>query len=50
MKELTEAEKKEILESSPKGTWAMLLIYAVLFTAGWLYFWYGLYLPRGFTH
>ena len=47
MKKLSEKEEKEILESSPKGTWAILSIYAVLFILGYLYFWFGLFLPRG---
>ncbi|WP_029408578.1 hypothetical protein [Thiomicrorhabdus sp. Milos-T2] len=50
MDQLTDEEKKKILESSPRGTWAILAIYAVLFVAGWLYFWFGLYIPRGLTH
>ncbi len=50
MKELSEEEKQKILNSSPRGTWAVLMIYAVLFMVGWLYFWFGLYLPRGLTH
>ena len=47
MEKLTEKEEKEILESSPRGTWAIMLIYAMLFVLGYLYFWFGLFLPRG---
>ena len=50
MNQLTDEEKKKILESPPRGTWAILAIYAVLFVVGWLYFWFGLYIPRGLTH
>ncbi len=44
---LTDKEKKTILNSSPRGTWAILFIYGILFTLGWLYFWFGLFIPRG---
>lgn len=44
---LSDDEKEKILNSSPKGTWIILLIYGVLFTLGWLYFWFGLFIPRG---
>ena len=44
---LTEQEKENILNSSPRGTWAILFIYGILFTLGWLYFWFGLFVPRG---
>ena len=47
MKKLSEKEEKEILESRPRGTWAIMSIYAVLFVLGYLYFWFGLFLPRG---
>jgi uncharacterized membrane protein (DUF373 family) len=50
MQQLSEEEQKKILESSPKGTWTILAIYFVLFTLGWLYFWFGLFLPRGAVH
>ncbi len=45
--ELSEEEKDKILHSSPRGTWAILAIYGVLFTLGWLYFWFGLFIARG---
>lgn len=47
MKELSEEEQKEILESSPKGTWVIMFIYGILFTLGFLYFWFGLFVARG---
>ena len=40
-------EEREILASSPRGTFAVLVIYAILFALLWLYFWYGLFLPAG---
>ncbi len=44
---VTEAERMKILTSSPRGTFAVLVVYAILFAALWLYFWYGLFLPAG---
>jgi hypothetical protein len=44
---VTEAERAAILSASPRGTFAVLVVYAVLFAALWLYFWYGLFLPAG---
>lgn len=44
---LTEEEEKQILESPPKGTWAMLLVYGILFTAAWLYMWFGVFVAHG---
>jgi len=47
---LSEAEQQVALESSPRGTWAVLFVYGVLFALSWLYFWYGLFVPRGIIH
>jgi len=44
---LSEAEKEQALASSPRGTWAILAIYGVVFMATWLYFWFGLFVPAG---
>lgn len=44
---LSEEERKAILESPPVGTWAILAVYMVLFVLGWLYFWFGIFVPRG---
>ncbi|MEC3863401.1 hypothetical protein VK792_19115 [Mesobacterium sp. TK19101] len=41
-------EAKRIIEGfSPRGTFAVLAIYAIWFALTWLYFWYGLFLPAG---
>ena len=43
-------EKKqdhEPLEDSPKGTWIIMSVYGVVFTLGWLYMWFGIFIPRG---
>ena len=47
MEKLSEEEEREILNSSPRGTRVIMVIYAVLFVLGYLYFWFGLFLPRG---
>lgn len=44
---VTPAERDAILNSSPRGTFAVLVVYAILFAALWLYFWYGLFEPAG---
>ncbi|HGG04262.1 MAG TPA: hypothetical protein ENK28_02295 [Aliiroseovarius sp.] len=44
---LSEAEQQVALESSPRGTWAILFIYGIIFILTWLYFWYGLFVPAG---
>ena len=47
MDELSEEEQKKILESSPKGTWVIMFIYGILFSLGFLYFWFELFVARG---
>ncbi len=47
---LSEAEQKRVLESPPVGTWAILAVYVVLFALGWLYFWFGIFVPRGLVN
>ena len=47
MRKLSREEKKDILESQPRGTFTLLLIFAVLFVAGWLLFYFGRYMVLG---
>ena len=47
MIKLTREEKKDILESPPRGTFTLLLIFAVLFLAGWLLLYFGRYMVLG---
>lgn len=47
MEELSEEEKRRILESPPRGTWAILLVFGVLFLAAWLLMYFGVFMPRG---
>jgi hypothetical protein len=37
----------ETVEEHPRGTLAIVLIYALLFALGWLLLYYGEFLPRG---
>jgi len=47
MVELTQEEQEKAIAEAPKGTWAILLVYAVLMTLGWLYMFYGYFLHHG---
>jgi hypothetical protein len=47
MKQLSEEERKKILESSPIGTWALMLIVSFGMVISWLFLYYGVFLPRG---
>ena len=47
MQPLNEEEKKRIIESPPVGTWALMLIVGFGFVVGWLFLYYGVFLPRG---
>jgi hypothetical protein len=40
-------KEREILESSPRGTWILLLIFGILFTLAWLFIYFGVFLERG---
>ncbi len=47
MNELTEEERKKILESAPVGTWALMLMVGAGMVIGWLFLYYGVFIPRG---
>ncbi len=47
MVELTQEEKEAAIAEAPKGTWAILLVYAVFMVLGWLYMFYGYFLSHG---
>ncbi len=47
MVELTREEQEKAIAEAPKGTMAVLLVYAVLMVLGWLYMFYGLFIPHG---
>jgi hypothetical protein len=44
---LTREEEQEILASPPRGTFALLLVFAVLFVAGWLLLYFARYMALG---
>lgn len=44
---LTPEEKQGIPESPPRGTFTLLLVFAVLFMAGWLLLYFGRYMVLG---
>lgn len=47
MNHLSDEERKKILESSPVGTWALMLMVSGGMVAAWLLMYYGVFLPRG---
>ncbi len=47
MTEISDQERKKILESAPVGTWALMLIVGVGMVLAWLFLYYGVFIPRG---
>ncbi len=47
MNELSEEQEREIIESAPKGTWALLLAYSALVLIGWAALYFGRFLAAG---
>lgn len=47
MNPLSEEQRQQILKSSPKGTWALLLMVGVAMVIAWLFIYFGVFLPRG---
>lgn len=47
MKPLSEEEREKILNSSPVGTWALMIAVGVSMVVAWLFLYYGVFLPRG---
>jgi hypothetical protein len=50
MQKLSKKEQKRIIESPPVGTWALMLTVGIGFVLGWLFLYYGVFLPRGAVH
>ena len=50
MKRLSKEEKKIILESSPVGTWALMLLVVLSMAIGWLFLYYGVFMTRGIVN
>ncbi|BCX81796.1 hypothetical protein MIT9_P1376 [Methylomarinovum caldicuralii] len=46
---VSDEEKREILESPPKGTWALMLIVAAGMAVAWVFLYFGVFIPRGFV-
>ncbi len=46
----TPEDEKQAIAEAPKGTWAILLVYAVISSAAWLFMYFGLFLGRGPVH
>jgi hypothetical protein len=47
MNQLTPEEQQRILQGPPKGTFALLMVFAALFFGAWLYMYFGMFLPHG---
>lgn len=47
MNELSDEEQRRILEAPPRGTWALILAIGIAMLAGWLYFFFGLFMSHG---
>lgn len=47
MEPMSEEERKQILESPPVGTFALLSVVIGGMVIAWLFLYYGVFLPRG---
>jgi hypothetical protein len=47
MNKLSPEEEKAILESPPKGTFAIIVVYALVFGAAWLALYFGRFMAHG---
>ena len=47
MTEISEAERKKIIESLPMGTWVLMLTVGISMVIGWMFLYYGVFLSRG---
>ena len=47
MQALSKKEQKRIIETPPIGTWTLMLTVGLGFVLGWLFLYYGVFLPRG---
>ena len=47
MDQISEEERKKILESSPVGTFALLSVVIGGMVIAWLFLYYGVFIPRG---
>ncbi len=47
MAQLSDEEREEILNSKPIGTWFLLISVTASMVLGWLFLYYGVFIPRG---
>jgi len=47
MSQLTPEEEQKVLQSKPVGTFALLLLFAVLMVAGWGFMYFYMFLQHG---
>ncbi len=47
MHQVSEEERKKIIESPPVGTWVLMLTVSFSMVIGWLFLYYGVFIPRG---
>jgi hypothetical protein len=47
MTPLSEEEQRRILESPPKGTFAIIMVYAAIMGAAWVALYFGRFLAHG---
>ena len=47
MNQLSEEEQRKIMESPPKGTLAIVLLFGAIFTSAWLLMFFARFLPHG---
>lgn len=47
MNDLSPEEEKAILEGPPRGTFAVLILYALIFAVAWLALYFGRFLAHG---
>jgi len=47
MEPMSEEERKQVLESPPVGTFALLSVVIGGMVIAWLFLYYGVFLPRG---
>lgn len=47
MAQISAEERKKIEESSPVGTWVLMLLVGGGMVIGWLFLYFGVFLPRG---
>ncbi len=50
MVEMSRKEQEKAIAEAPRGTFAVLLVYAVIMGLGWLYMFYGFFLSHGPVH